>query len=52
MADNRKKGANGKDKPFRRPRKKVCTFCVEHIDEIDYKDVEKLKITKLIISFR
>ena len=43
MADNRKKGANGKDKPFRRPRKKVCTFCVEHIDEIDYKDVEKLK---------
>lgn len=43
MADNRKKGANGKDKPFRRPRKKVCTFCVEKIDEIDYKDVEKLK---------
>ena len=43
MADNRKKGANGKDKPFRRPRKKVCTFCVEHIDEIDYKDAEKLK---------
>ena len=43
MADNRKKGANGKDKPFRRPRKKVCTFCVEHIDEIDYKDVEKLR---------
>ena len=43
MADNRKRGSNGKDKPFRRPRKKVCTFCVEHIDEIDYKDVEKLK---------
>ena len=43
MADNRKKGSNGKDKPFRRPRKKVCTFCVEHMDEIDYKDVEKLK---------
>lgn len=31
------------DKPFRRPRKKVCSFCVERIDEIDYKDVEKLK---------
>ena len=43
MADNRKKGSNSKDKPFRRPRKKVCTFCVEKIDEIDYKDVEKLK---------
>lgn len=45
MADNRngKRGSNGKDKPFRRPRKKVCNFCVEKIDEIDYKDVEKLK---------
>lgn len=45
MADNRngKRGSNGKDKPFRRPRKKVCTFCVEKVDEIDYKDVEKLK---------
>ncbi len=45
MADNRngKKGSNGKDKPFRRPRKKVCNFCVEKVDEIDYKDVEKLK---------
>ena len=42
MADN-KKGSNGKDKPFRRPRKKVCTFCAEKVDEIDYKDVEKLK---------
>ena len=44
MADNRNgKKSNGKDKPFRRPRKKVCTFCVEKVDEIDYKDVEKLK---------
>ena len=45
MADNRngKKGSNGKDKPFRRPRKKVCAFCAEKVDEIDYKDVEKLK---------
>ncbi len=43
MADrNAKKGAKN-DKPFRRPRKKVCNFCVEKVDEIDYKDVEKLK---------
>jgi len=42
MADNRKRSAKG-DKPFRRPRKKVCVFCVEKIDDIDYKDVEKLK---------
>ena len=25
------------------PRKKVCVFCVENIDELDYKDVAKLK---------
>ena len=28
---------------FRRKRKKVCNFCVDKIDEIDYKDVDKLK---------
>jgi small subunit ribosomal protein S18 len=24
-------------------KKKVCQFCVDHMDEIDYKDVAKLK---------
>ena len=24
-------------------KKKVCSFCVDHIDEIDYKDVAKLR---------
>lgn len=24
-------------------RKKVCQFCVDHLDEIDYKDVAKLR---------
>jgi small subunit ribosomal protein S18 len=24
-------------------RKKVCQFCVDHLDEIDYKEVAKLK---------
>ena len=28
------------------PRKKVCVFCVEKVDELDYKDVAKL--TKFI----
>ncbi len=42
MADNKKRGSKS-DKSYRRPRKKVCNFCVEKIDEIDYKDVEKLK---------
>ena len=32
-----------KDKPFRKPRKKVCLLCAEKIDSIDYKDVEKVK---------
>lgn len=44
MADSRSnKRSSGKEKPFRRPRKKVCAFCVDKNYEIDYKDVEKLK---------
>ena len=27
----------------RKPRRKVCNFCVDHLDEIDYKDVAKLR---------
>ncbi len=27
----------------RMPRKKVCIFCVDKVDEIDYKDVAKLR---------
>ena len=27
----------------KRPRKKVCTFCAEKIDVIDYKDTAKLR---------
>ncbi len=33
-------------KPYRtgmRRRKKVCQFCQDHIDEIDYKDVARLR---------
>ena len=31
-------------RPIKRaPRKKVCTFCVDKIEEIDYKDVAKLR---------
>lgn len=33
-----------KQKRMRRaPKKKVCAFCVEKAEEIDYKDVAKLK---------
>ena len=27
----------------RRPRKKVCTFCVDKVEQIDYKDAAKLR---------
>ena len=30
-------------RPNRKGRKKVCAFCVEKVEEIDYKDVAKLK---------
>lgn len=30
-------------RPKRLPRKKVCNFCVEKVEYIDYKDVAKLK---------
>ncbi len=31
-------------KPIRKPaRRKVCNFCVEKVETIDYKDVAKLK---------
>ena len=30
-------------RPVRRGRKKVCSFCVDRIDEIDYKDVARLR---------
>ncbi len=27
----------------RRPRKKVCSFCVDKVEHIDYKDIPKLR---------
>jgi small subunit ribosomal protein S18 len=33
----------GGQRQFRRPRKKVCAFCVENATYIDYKDVAKLR---------
>ena len=41
-------------KPIRKaPRKKVCAFCVEKAEKIDYKDVAKLKkyVTEKVKSF-
>ena len=30
-------------RPNRKSRKKVCAFCVEKVEAIDYKDVQKLR---------
>lgn len=43
MADNKNKRGSKNDKSFRRPRKKVCNFCAEKVDVVDYKDVDKLR---------
>ena len=41
---NKNVDTDDKSKKFRRaPKKKVCAFCVEKVEEIDYKDVAKLK---------
>ena len=44
---NKKPAAFGDDKNVKRPKKpvkkKVCNFCVEKVEAIDYKDVPRLK---------
>lgn len=35
--------ASVKKERGRRPRKKVCSFCVDKVDSIDYKDTHKLR---------
>ena len=30
-------------RPSKRPRKKVCMFCVDKVQTIDYKDINRLK---------
>lgn len=27
----------------RRPRRKVCQFCADHVDTVDYKDIQTLR---------
>ena len=30
-------------RPSKKPRKKVCMFCADRIERIDYKDITKLR---------
>lgn len=41
MEKNDKEFKGGR--PVRRPRKKVCSFCMEKAETIDYKDTAKLR---------
>lgn len=47
MATQRRTGGRGGGRPgggrFRKARRKVCTFCVEKVDHIDYKNVNRLR---------
>lgn len=40
--DSRNSGGK-KEMKMRRPKKKVCQFCAEKIQDINYKDVNRLK---------
>ena len=42
MAFDKPEGRAG-GRPQRRGRKKVCSFCVDRIEHIDYKDVARLR---------
>ena len=33
----------GQPSKYRRPRRKVCAFCVDKIDYVDYKNVSKMR---------
>ena len=37
---NRRGGSGGRG---RRPRRRVCSFCIDKVESIDYKDVNKLR---------
>ena len=36
-------GGGGRPRGRYAPRRRVCSFCVEHVKTIDYKDVERLR---------
>lgn len=42
MAYDRNESRSG-GRPMRRGRRKVCSFCVDRIDHIDYKDTGRLR---------
>lgn len=46
MAERERRGKGGNDggnARMRRPKKRVCAFCVDKINDIDYKDLSKIR---------
>ena len=43
MAFEKKEQGDRPARPVRRSRKKVCSFCADKIEHIDYKDVNRLR---------
>lgn len=41
--DRNDKSSDRPDRKSRRGRKKVCNFCVDKVEQIDYKDIAKLR---------
>jgi len=39
----RKPSAKRKSNADRRPKRKVCSFCIEKVDKLDYKDTGRLR---------
>jgi small subunit ribosomal protein S18 len=42
-SSERERSRRAAKEPARRPKKKVCIFCAEHVDWVDYKDVNLLR---------
>jgi small subunit ribosomal protein S18 len=40
---DRDRGRGGRDRRFRRPKRRVCAFCVDKITHIDYKNYARLR---------
>lgn len=43
MAYERNERSGGGGRPIRRGRRKVCSFCVDRVAHIDYKDISRLR---------
>ncbi|HBE76407.1 MAG TPA: 30S ribosomal protein S18, partial [Firmicutes bacterium] len=41
--NNDRDGSGGKERGMRRPKKKICSFCVDKVQSIDYKETAKVR---------